>query len=155
MTTKPIKSSLIRMDNVGIVVDDMKAAVTFFAELGLEVIGEASVEGPWVDQVVGLTGTKSDIVMMRTPDGHSQLELTKFQQPALIATDSNTPENTLGKFRVMFAVTDIDDVVARLKQHGAELVGEIAQYEDMYRLCYLRGPAGITIALAEQLPAKS
>lgn len=151
MTTKSTKSSLIRMDNVGIVVDDMKAAVAFFAELGLEVIGEASVQGPWVDQVVGLTGTRSNIIMMRTPDGHGQIELTKFQQPAAISTDSNIPENTLGRFRVMFAVKDIDDVVTRLKKHGAELVGEIAQYEDMYRLCYLRGPAGITIAVAEQL----
>jgi catechol 2,3-dioxygenase-like lactoylglutathione lyase family enzyme len=149
--TRQAKSSLLRMDNVGIVVDDMKAAVAFFAELGLEVVGEATVEGPWVDQVVGLDRTRSDIVMMRTPDGHSQLELTKFQTPAAIKTDPNMPENTLGRFRIMFAVTDIDDVVARLKKHGAELVGEIAQYQDMYRLCYLRGPEGITVAVAEQL----
>src|SRR5438270_7907969 len=145
------KSSLLRMDNVGIVVNDMNAAVAFFSELGLEVIGEATVEGPWVDQVVGLTGAKSDIVMMRTPDGHGQIELTKFQHPVAIGSDPNQAENTVGRFRIMFAVKDIDDVVARLEKHGAKLVGEIAQYEDMYRLCYLRGPAGITIAVAEQL----
>jgi catechol 2,3-dioxygenase-like lactoylglutathione lyase family enzyme len=139
------------MDNVGIVVDDIKAAVAFFAELGLEVVGETTVEGPWVDQVVGLNGVRSDIVLMRTPDGHGQIELTKFQTPRAISTKPNIPENTLGKFRIMFAVTDIDDVIARLKKHGAELIGEVAQYEDIYRLCYLRGPEGITVALAEQL----
>ena len=139
------------MDNVGIVVEDLKAAIAFFVELGLELEGETTVEGQWVDRVVGLNGVRSDIVMMRTPDGHSRLELSKFQKPTAISTEPNIPVNTLGIRRIMFAVTDIDDVVTRLKKHGAELVGEVAQYEDMYRLCYLRGPEGIIIALAEQL----
>ena len=139
------------MDNVGIVVEDLKAAIAFFVELGLELEGETTVEGQWVDRVVGLNGVRSDIVMMRTPDGHSRLELSKFQKPTAISTEPNIPVNTLGIRRIMFAVTDIDDVVTRLKKHGAELVGEVAQYEDMYRLCYLRGPEGIMVALAEQL----
>jgi len=139
------------MDNVGIVVEDLKAAIAFFVELGLELEGETTVEGQWVDRVVGLNGVRSDIVMMRTPDGHSRLELSKFQKPTAISTEPNIPVNTLGIRRIMFAVTDIDDVVTRLKKHGAELVGEVAQYEDMYRLCYLRGPEGILVALAEQL----
>ena len=139
------------MDNVGIVVEDLKAAIAFFVELGLELEGETTVEGQWVDRVVGLNGVRSDIVMMRTPDGHSRLELSKFQKPRAISTEPNIPVNTLGIRRIMFAVTDIDDVVTRLKKHGAELVGEVAQYEDMYRLCYLRGPEGILVALAEQL----
>ena len=138
------------MDNVGIVVEDLKAAIAFFVELGLELEGETTVEGQWVDRVVGLNGVRSDIVMMRTPDGHSRLELSKFQKPTAISTEPNIPVNTLGIRRIMFAVTDIDDVVTRLKKHGAELVGEVAQYEDMYRLCYLRGPEGIMVALAEQ-----
>ena len=142
---------LKRMDNVGIVVDDLEATTAFFVELGLELEGEMTVEGPWVDRVVGLDGVRSDIVMMRTPDGHSRLELSKFQNPKAINTEPNTPVNTLGIRRIMFAVTDIDDVVARLQKHGAELVGEVVQYEDMYRLCYLRGPEGIMVALAEQL----
>ena len=139
------------MDNVGIVVEDLKAAIAFFVELGLELEGETTVEGQWVDRIVGLNGVRSDIVMMRTPDGHSRLELSKFQKPTAISTEPNIPVNTLGIRRIMFAVTDIDDVVTRLKKHGAELVGEVAQYEDMYRLCYLRGPEGIMVALAEQL----
>ena len=139
------------MDNVGIVVEDLKAVIAFFVELGLELEGETTVEGQWVDRVVGLNGVRSDIVMMRTPDGHSRLELSKFQKPTAISTEPNIPVNTLGIRRIMFAVTDIDDVVTRLKKHGAELVGEVAQYEDMYRLCYLRGPEGIMVALAEQL----
>ena len=139
------------MDNVGIVVEDLKAAIAFFVELGLELEGETTVEGQWVDRVVGLNGVRSDMVMMRTPDGHSRLELSKFQKPTAISTEPNIPVNTLGIRRIMFAVTDIDDVVTRLKKHGAELVGEVAQYEDMYRLCYLRGPEGIMVALAEQL----
>ena len=139
------------MDNVGIVVEDLKVAVAFFAELGLEIEGETTVEGQWVDRTVGLNGVRSDIVMMRTPDGHSRLELSRFQKPTAIGTDPNLPVNTLGIRRIMFAVTDIDDVVTRLKNLGAELVGEITQYEDMYRLCYLRGPDGIMIALAEEL----
>ena len=123
------------MDNIGIVVNDIEAAIAFFVELGLEVVGEMTVEGQWVDRVVGLNGVRSDIALMRTPDGHSQLELTKFQKPAAISTEPNIPVNKLGICRIMFAVADIDDVIARLKKHGAELVGEVAQYEDMYRLC--------------------
>jgi catechol 2,3-dioxygenase-like lactoylglutathione lyase family enzyme len=149
------KNKLLRMDNVGIVVNDLKAAIAFFVELGLELEGEMTVEGQWVDRVVGLSGVQNDIAMMRTPDGHSRLELMKFQKPAAISTKQNTPVNTLGIRRIMFAVTDIDDVVARLQKRGAELVGEVAQYEDMYRLCYLRGPEGIIVALAEQLGNKS
>jgi len=139
------------MDNVGIIVDDLKAVIAFFTELGLEVEGETTVEGESVDRLVGLEGVRSDIVMMRTPDGYSRLELSRFQNPKAINTDPNTPVNTLGIRRIMFAVTDIDDVVARLQKHGAKLIGEVVQYEDMYRLCYLRGPEGIMVALAEQL----
>jgi len=148
---KSKKSALLRMDNVGIVVEDLKAAIAFFVELVLELEGETTVEGQWVDRVVGLNGVRSDMVMMRTPDGHSRLELSKFQKPTAISAEPNIPVNTLGIRRIMFAVTDIDDVVTRLKKHGSELVGEVAQYEDMYRLCYLRGPEGIMVALAEQL----
>jgi predicted enzyme related to lactoylglutathione lyase len=143
------------MDNVGIVVEDLKAAIAFFVELGLELEGEMTVEGQWVDRVVGLDGVRNDIAMMRTPDGHSRLELMKFQKPTAISTEPNTSVNTVGIRRIMFAVTDIDDAVARLQKRGAELVGEVAQYEDMYRLCYLRGPEGIIVALAEQLGNKS
>jgi len=139
------------MDNVGIIVDDLKAVIAFFTELGLEVEGETTVEGESVDRLVGLEGVRSDIVMMRTPDGYSRLELSRFQNPKAINSDPNTPVNTLGIRRIMFAVTDIDDVVARLQKHGAKLIGEVVQYEDMYRLCYLRGPEGIMVALAEQL----
>jgi catechol 2,3-dioxygenase-like lactoylglutathione lyase family enzyme len=151
MTMQSKKSALLRMDNVGIVVEDLKAAIAFFVELVLELEGETTVEGQWVDRVVGLNGVRSDMVMMRTPDGHSRLELSKFQKPTAISAEPNIPVNTLGIRRIMFAVTDIDDVVTRLKKHGSELVGEVAQYEDMYRLCYLRGPEGIMVALAEQL----
>jgi len=150
------KSKLLRMDNVGIVVDDLKAAVAFFVELGLELEGEMTVEGQWVDRVVGLDGVRNDIAMMRTPDGHSRLELMKFHRPTAISAEpTNAPVNTLGIRRIMFAVDDIDDVVTRLQKQGAKLVGEVAQYEDMYRLCYLRGPEGIIVALAEQLGNKS
>jgi catechol 2,3-dioxygenase-like lactoylglutathione lyase family enzyme len=145
------KSALLRMDNVGIIVDDLKAVIAFFTELGLELEGETTVEGQSVDRLVGLDGVRCDIAMMRTPDGHSRLELSKFQKPKAITTEPNTPVNTLGIRRIMFAVTEIDDVVARLQKHGAELIGEVVQYEDMYRLCYLRGPEGIMVALAEQL----
>jgi catechol 2,3-dioxygenase-like lactoylglutathione lyase family enzyme len=141
-----------RMDNVGIVVGDLVAAIAFFVELGLELEGEAPVEGRWVDRVVGLDGVRVDIAMMRTPDGHSRLELTKFHTPAAVsAGPKNAPANTMGIRRIMFAVEDIDDVVARLRAHGAELVGQVAQYENSYRLCYVRGPEGIIVALAEQL----
>ena len=144
--------AILRMDNVLLVVDDLKAAIAFFTELGLELEGETTVEGQWVDRVVGLDGVRVDIAMMRTPDGHSRLELMKFRRPtAIIAVPTKAPANTLGIRRIMFAVDDIDDVVARLQKRGAELVGEVAQYEDKYRLCYLRGPEGIMVALAEQL----
>jgi catechol 2,3-dioxygenase-like lactoylglutathione lyase family enzyme len=142
---------LQRMDNVGIVVDDLEAATAFFVELGMELVTEMPVEGPWVDQCVGLDGVRVEIAMMRTPDGHSQLELTKFHSPAATDLSPDAPANALGIRRIMFAVDDIDDVIARLRAHGGELVGEVAQYQDMYRLCYLRGPAGIIVALAEQL----
>ncbi|WP_205718858.1 VOC family protein [Actinomadura sp. WMMA1423] len=140
------------MDNVGIVVDDLGAAVAFFVELGMEVETEAQIEGLWADRTVGLDGVRSDIAMMRTPDGHGKLELTKYRNPAVVGGEAkNPPPNTLGLHRVMFAVDDIDDVVARLRGHGAELLGEVARYGDSYRLCYLRGPEGIIVALAEQL----
>jgi catechol 2,3-dioxygenase-like lactoylglutathione lyase family enzyme len=140
-----------RMDNVAIVVDDLKAAIAFFVELGLELEGEATVEGPWVDRVVGLDGVRSDIAMLRTADGHGRLELTKFQAPAAVSAEPNAPVNRLGVGRIMFAVDDIDAVVAGLRARGSELVGEVVQYEDKYRLCYVRGPEGIIVALAEQL----
>jgi catechol 2,3-dioxygenase-like lactoylglutathione lyase family enzyme len=144
--------ALQRMDHVGIVVDDLPAAIAFFVEIGLELEGKATVEGPWVDGVVGLDDVRVDIAMMRTPDGHGRLELTKFRKPtAGSAEPKNAPANTLGIRRIMFAVEDIEDVLARLHAHGAELVGELAQYEDKYRLCYVRGPEGIIVALAEQL----
>src|SRR5215471_18076208 len=144
--------TLLRMDNVLIVVEDMEAAKAFFTELGMELEGETTVEGPWADSVVGLEGVRSDIAMMRAPDGHGRVELSKFHSPpAVRAEPENAPANALGIRRIMFAVDDIDDVVARLRTHGAELVGEIAQYEDIYRLCFLRGPEGIIIGLAEQL----
>jgi catechol 2,3-dioxygenase-like lactoylglutathione lyase family enzyme len=140
-----------RMDNVLIVVDDLEAAKAFFVELGMELEGEAPVEGRWADRVVGLDGVRADIAMMRTPDG-SRVELTKFHSPSAVrAEPESAPANTLGIRRIMFVVDDIDDVVARLRSHGAELVGEIAQYEDIYRLCFLRGPEGIVIGLTEQL----
>jgi catechol 2,3-dioxygenase-like lactoylglutathione lyase family enzyme len=140
-----------RMDNVGIVVDDLAAETAFFVELGLELEGEATVEGRWVDRTVGLDGVRSDIAMLRTPNGHGRLELSKFHTPPARNTDPNAPVNTLGIRRIMFAVDDIEDVLARLQAHGAELVGEVVQYEDMYRLCYVRGPEGIIVALAEEL----
>jgi catechol 2,3-dioxygenase-like lactoylglutathione lyase family enzyme len=144
--------TLQRMDNVLIVVDDLEAAKAFFAELGMELEGETQVEGPWVDSTVGLNGVRADITMMRTPDGHGRVELTKFHTPAAVrAEPENAPANTLGIRRIMFAVEDIDDVVARLRTHGAELVDEIAQYEDITRVCFMRGPEGILIGLAEQL----
>ena len=141
-----------RMDNVAIVVDDLDAAVAFFTELGMELEGKGQVEGLWADRTVGLDGVRSDIAMMRTPDGHSKLELTKYNAPAASGAEpENPPPNTLGLHRVMFAVDDIDDTVARLRAHGAELLGEVAQYQSIFRLCYLRGPAGIIVALAEQI----
>lgn len=141
-----------RMDNVAIVVDDLEAAIAFFVELGMELEGQQSVEGRWAERVVGLDDMRSEIAMMRTPNGQSRLELTKYHRPtALSATPKIAPPNTLGLHRVMFAVDDIGDTVARLRTHGAELLGDIAQYEDIFLLCYLRGPSGIIVALAEQL----
>jgi len=144
--------TLQRMDNVLIVVEDLEAAKAFFAELGMELEGEATNEGPWVDQVVGLDGVRCDLAMMRTPDGHGGIELAQFHTPpAVRAEPEDAPTNALGIRRIMFSVDDVDDVVARLRKHGGELVGEIAQYEDVYRLCFLRGPAGIIIGVAERL----
>src|SRR3954452_11331043 len=141
-----------RMDNVLIVVEDLEAAKAFFAELGMVVAGETTVEGPWVGQVIGLDDVRADIVMMQTPDGHGRVELSKFHTPpAVRAEPEDAPSNALGIRRIMFAVEDIDDVVARLREHGGELLREIAQYEDLYRLCFMRGPEGIIIGLAEEL----
>jgi catechol 2,3-dioxygenase-like lactoylglutathione lyase family enzyme len=142
-----------RLDNIGVVVDDLEAAVAFFLELGMELEGEGAVEGSWVDRVVGIDGVRVDVAMVRTPDGHSRLELTKFHNPVATTAEPNAPANTLGIRKIMFAVDDIADSVARLHAHGAELVGEVARYEDSYLLCYLRGPGGIIVALAEQLNA--
>ena len=141
----------LRMDNVGMVVDDLKAAIAFFVELGLELEGETTVEGRSVDRLVALDGVRSDIAMLRTPDGHGRLELSKFHTPPATSAASNASVNTLGMGRIMFAVDDIEDVLARLQAHAAELVGEVVQYEDSYRLCYVRGPEGILVALAESL----
>jgi catechol 2,3-dioxygenase-like lactoylglutathione lyase family enzyme len=144
--------TLQRMDNVLIVVEDLEAAKAFFAELGMELEGETQVEGPWAGSVVGLENVRADIAMMRAPDGHGRVELSRFHTPpAVRAEPEDAPSNALGIRRIMFAVEDIDDVVARLRPHGGELVGEIAQYEDSYRLCFMRGPEGIIIGLAEQL----
>jgi catechol 2,3-dioxygenase-like lactoylglutathione lyase family enzyme len=141
-----------RMDHVGIVVDDLAAATAFFVELGLELEGEASVGGRWVDRVSGLDDVRADIAMMRTPDGRGRLELTRFHTPTAVSPEPEiAPANTLGIRSIMFAVEDIEDVLARLHAQGAELVGGLEQYEDSYRLCYVRGPEGIIVALAEQL----
>ena len=141
-----------RMDHVSVVVDDLEAAIAFFVELGMELEGQAPIEGRSVDRVNALDGVRVDIAMMRTPDGHGRLELTKFHTPQSVSAEpANAPPNTLGLRSVMFAVDDVDATVAGLRAHGAELVGEVAQYQDSYRLCYVRGPAGIIVALAEQL----
>ena len=139
------------MDNVGIIVDDLKAAIAFFGELGLELEGESTVEGESVDRLIALDGVRSDIAMLRTPDGQGRVELSRFHAPPATTAEPNAPVNTLGIRRIMFAVEDIEDVLARLQAHGAELVGEQVQYEDKYRLCYVRGPEGIILALAEQI----
>ncbi len=144
--------ALQRMDHVSVVVDDLDAAIAFFAELGMELEGQTPVEGPWVDRVNGLDGVRVEIAMMATPDGHGKVELTMFRSPALVdAEPQSPPPNMLGLRSLMFAVDDIEDVVTRLRGHGAELIGEVARYEDIYLLCYVRGPAGIIVALAEQL----
>jgi catechol 2,3-dioxygenase-like lactoylglutathione lyase family enzyme len=142
-----------RLDHVSVVVEDLAGAIAFFSELGLEQEGEAALEGEWVERVNGLESVKVDIVMMRTPDGHGHLELTKFRNPKLVEIEPlMAPPNTLGLRSVMFTVESVDETVARMRAHfGAELVGEVARYEDLYRLCYMSGPAGIIIALAEEL----
>jgi catechol 2,3-dioxygenase-like lactoylglutathione lyase family enzyme len=141
-----------RLDHVSVVVEDLAAAIAFFTALGMTVAGRAPVEGEWVDRVNGIDGVQVDIVMMRTPDGHGQLELTKFRNPPLVALEpAAAPPNALGLRSMMFTVDSVDDAVARLREHGGELMGEVAQYEDKYRLCYMRGPAGIIVALAEEL----
>ena len=140
-----------RMDNVGMVVEDMDAAVEFFTELGLDLEGRALVEGEWADAVTGLRDMRVEIAMLRTPDGHSRLELSRFLVPAAVADHRVAPVNSLGYLRVMFTVKDIDDTLGRLRKRGAKLVGEVVQYEDLYRLCYIRGPEGILIGLAQQL----
>lgn len=140
------------MDHVSVVVDDLAAAIAFFTALGMAVEGRAPIEGPWVDRINGLEGIRVEIVMMRTPDGEGRLELTKFHSPALVPIEpAIAPPNALGLRSVMFAVDSVDDTVARLRAQGAELVGEVAQYENIYRLCYMRGPAGIIVSLAEKL----
>lgn len=140
-----------RMDNVGIVVEDLDAAIAFFEELGLELEGRAAIDGEWAGRVTGVGGQRVEIAMLRTPDGHSRVELSRFIAPAVVADHRNAPVNALGYLRVMFAVDDIDDTVARLRMRGATLVGEVVQYQDSYRLCYIRGPEGILIGLAEEL----
>jgi len=139
------------MDHVGIVVDDLATATEFFVELGLEMQGQGSVDGRWVDRIVGLEGVRGDFAMMQTPDGNGRLELVKFHSPAPQGDDRQAPANAPGIRHVTFAVEDIDDVVARLQARGAELVGELERYEDVYRLCYIRGPEGIIIELAERI----
>ena len=144
--------TLKRMDNVGIVVESLDATISFFTELGLELEGRAMVEGEWAGRVTGLGDQRVEIAMMRTPDGHSRLELSRFITPPVVADHRNAPVNALGYLRVMFAVDDIDDTLARLRKHGAELVSsEVVQYQDAYRLCYIRGPEGLLIGLAEEL----
>ena len=141
-----------RMDNVLIVVEDMERAKAFFGELGMELEGETQVEGPWVDSTVGLDGVRADIAMLRTPDGHGRVELTRFHTPPAVRSGpEDAPANALGLRRIMFLVEDLDDVVARLRAHGYEPVREIAQYEELYRLCFVRGPEGILVGLSEQL----
>lgn len=145
-----------RLDHVSVVIDDLAAAIAFFTELGMTIEGETPVEGPWVDRINGLEDVRVDIVMMRKPDRHGRLELTKFRNPILVDLDpSVAPPNTLGLRSVMFAVDNLYDSVARLRTLGAELIGEIAEYKDIYRLCHVRGPAGIIVALAEELVEKS
>jgi catechol 2,3-dioxygenase-like lactoylglutathione lyase family enzyme len=139
------------MDNVGIVVEDLAAAIEFFRELGLELEGQATVDGEWSGRVTGLRDQHVEVAMMRTPDGQSRLELSRFVTPPVAADHRNAPVNALGYLRVMFTVDDIDDTLARLREHGAQLVDELVQYEDMYRLCYIRGPEGLLIGLAQEL----
>ena len=139
------------MDNVGIVVESLDAAISFFVELGLELEGRGTIEGEWAGRVTGVREQRVEIAMMRTPDGHSRLELSRFLTPPVVADHRNAPVNALGYLRVMFTVEDIDDTLARLRKRGAHLVGEVVQYQDAYRLCYIRGPEGLLIGLAEEL----
>jgi catechol 2,3-dioxygenase-like lactoylglutathione lyase family enzyme len=139
------------MDNVGIVVDDLPATIAFFLELGLELEGRATIEGDWAARVTGLPHMRVEVAMMRTPDGHSRLEISRFLTPLAVADHRNAPVNALGYLRIMFAVEDIDETLARLRKRGAQLVGEVVQYEDVYRLCYIRGPEGLLIGLAQEL----
>ncbi|HSC49447.1 MAG TPA: VOC family protein [Gaiellaceae bacterium] len=143
--------ALRRMDNVGIVVEDLAAAIAFFRELGLELEGRAVVEGEWAGRVTGLGDQRVEVAMMRTPDGHSRLELSRFLAPPVVADHRNAPVNALGYLRVMFAVDDLDETLARLRTRGARLVGDVVRYEDAYRLCYIRGPEGLLIGLAEEV----
>ena len=143
--------TLQRMENVGIVVEALDTAISFFAELGLELEGRAMIEGDWSGRVTGLRDQRVEIAMMRMPDGHGGIELSRFLTPLVVADHRNAPVNALGYLRVMFAVDDLDDTLARLQKHGAQLVDEVVQYEDMYRLCYVRGPEGILIGLAERI----
>lgn len=140
-----------RMDNIGIVVEDLEAAIEFFTELGLDLEGRAPIEGEWAGRVTGLGFQRVEVAMMVTPDGHSRLEISRFLTPPVVADHRNAPVNALGYLRVMFTVENIDDTLARLGKRGAELVGEVVQYEDIYRLCYIRGPEGILIGLAQEL----
>jgi catechol 2,3-dioxygenase-like lactoylglutathione lyase family enzyme len=140
-----------RMDNLGIVVDDLPETIAFFRELGLELEGQSIIEGEWAGRVTGLRGQRVEIAMMRTPDGHSRLELSRFLAPTAVVDHRNAPVNALGYLRVMFAVDDLDETLGRLRERGAQLVDEVVQYEDTYRLCYIRGPGGLLIGLAEEL----
>ena len=143
--------ALKRMDNVGIVVDDLEGAIDFFRELGLELEGRAAIDGEWAGRVTGLAGQHVEIAMMRTPDGHGRVELSRFLTPPVVADHRNAPVNALGYLRVMFAADDIDETLERLRKRGAQLVGELVQYQDTYRLCYIRGPEGLLIGLAQEL----
>ena len=143
--------ALKRMDNMGIVVDDLELTIDFFQELGLELEGRATIEGEWAGRVTGLGDQRVEIAMMRTPDGHSRLELSRFLTPPVVADHRNAPVNALGYLRVMFAVDDIDETLGRLSKRGAQLVGEVVRYQDSYRLCYIRGPEGLLIGLAQEL----
>ena len=148
------KNKLLRMDNVGIVVESLDDTISFFTELGLKLEGRATIEGEWAGRVTGLTSQRVEIAMMVTPDGHSRLEISRFLTPPPVADHRNAPVNAFGYLRVMFAVEDIDEMLARLRKRGAQLVGDVVQYEDSYRLCYIRGPEGLLIGLAEQLGSK-
>jgi catechol 2,3-dioxygenase-like lactoylglutathione lyase family enzyme len=140
-----------RMDNIGIVVESLDVAISFFTELGLELEGRGAIDGEWAGRVTGLGEQRVEMAMMRTPDGHSRLELSRFLTPPTVADHRKAPVNALGYLRVMFAVEDLDDTLTRLRKHGAQLVGEVVQYQDVYRLCYIRGPEGLLIGLAQQL----